>query len=803
MRGKLSAKLCKRAFVAIGLLSGLTLPGLADPLSPLAPKVFEKGVQLCQEGSPAGPLWLAQAVSLDPGNKNYRTAFGSYLSHCPRLLDALDIERSFTDGKLLVNASQARSVASGKKLFAYDFEEDLARVEFAETGQCFATIGEYGLVQVWSSRDGQAVGPQYREVTAAALDSDGQRLALAFRNGTAKVFQVADGKPLSPPLECPDDILSLRFANTSAELLGGYSQGICLWDRAGQLVFKREIEGRPELLRFHSDDTRFLVISNDSWNSKETSGGDVLLFEKASGAPIGHAMTHDGRILDARWSPDGRTISTFSEDGIARVWSGESGRPRFHQRLCRESSGFDQATASVCYSEDGESVLFSTSWATRVLSLETGQWLYPGLEGANCAVFLGSDKVLTTGDEQARFWKLSPVRSQSAWRGPVHHSGWTQQGRAVWSQEHDVIRLRDPHTGDPVGKPLNCPGMRAVALHPDGTQAAIEEGSEVRIWEVSSAEPLSQPVPTGYGLRSMAYSPDGSFLVTVEDELVVRDPKAGIEKVELERVHDSVHAIAFSPDGTLIAGASLMGGVYVWELRTGKKLAIDIGHADGESVAQLVFTRDSRRLLSAAEDGLAILWDLESGKAVTTVEQLWGLSAADYSPAGHSFATLGGDGLCRVWGADGTPLSMPWEVPLGLEATAYDPSGDLLAIARSGDVRVYDPTTGLALTPPLTGGASPADGFGATWQPWGANGKQLLTSNEQGCWVWNLCGDEDEPADLSLLTASVWTGQQLERDGQLLHLPDWNDHRERWESHAADHAHTCAFPDSNLYSATR
>ncbi len=84
----------------------------------------------------------------------------------------------------------------------------------------------------------------------------------------------------------------------------------------------------------------------------------------------------------------------------------------------------------------------------------------------------------------------------------------------------------------------------------------------------------------------------------------------------LQRGHsDSIHAVAFSPDGKRAISGGSDNAIILWDLASGKEIRQFRGH--GESVKTLAFSPDGRQVLSGSEDETVRLWDAETGK------QLW------------------------------------------------------------------------------------------------------------------------------------------------------------------------------------
>src|SRR5262245_24471489 len=73
--------------------------------------------------------------------------------------------------------------------------------------------------------------------------------------------------------------------------------------------------------------------------------------------------------------------------------------------------------------------------------------------------------------------------------------------------------------------------------------------------------------------------------------------------------HESMHSVAFSPDGTTLVAGNASGAVRVWDVatRTERRKALN-GHT--QSVISVSFSPDSRTLASASTDGTIVVWDM-------------------------------------------------------------------------------------------------------------------------------------------------------------------------------------------------
>ncbi|MEH2398210.1 AAA-like domain-containing protein, partial [Nostoc sp.] len=89
------------------------------------------------------------------------------------------------------------------------------------------------------------------------------------------------------------------------------------------------------------------------------------------------------------------------------------------------------------------------------------------------------------------------------------------------------------------------------------------------------------------------------------------------EQNRLEGHSSEVYSVVFSPDGKTLASASFDNTIKLWNLDTGKEITTLTGHSN--SVYSVVFSPDGKTLASASFDNTIKLWNLDTGKEITTL----------------------------------------------------------------------------------------------------------------------------------------------------------------------------------------
>jgi WD40 repeat protein len=150
---------------------------------------------------------------------------------------------------------------------------------------------------------------------------------------------------------------------------------------------------------------------------------------------------------------------------------------------------------------------------------------------------------------------------------------------------------------------------------------------------------------------------------------------------------DRVNAVAFSPDGQLLASASDDHTVKLWRVSDGALLATLEGHY--EEVTSVAFSHNGEMLASGSMDRTINLWNVSDRTLIRTMggnEFILGIS---FSPD-DAFLTSGGGystNEIKVWRlSDGEMLSITHDQLGSTNSVAYSPDGQLLAAGKANSV---------------------------------------------------------------------------------------------------------------------
>ena len=174
----------------------------------------------------------------------------------------------------------------------------------------------------------------------------------------------------------------------------------------------------------------------------------------------------------------------------------------------------------------------------------------------------------------------------------------------LWPLAGGAPRVLDGHTQN----------VNGVAFAPDGrTLVSVSYDQSVRIWPLSGAPtPTVVTMPTP--LNAVAVGGDGEIAVGGADGKVYFLTADGARAGEVAAGPRPVISIAISPDGALVAAASIGGSVAVIDRKTRNLARTLVG--PGLPVWSVAFLPDSRTLLTGGADNIIRRWNAVTGEPV-------------------------------------------------------------------------------------------------------------------------------------------------------------------------------------------
>lgn len=271
-----------------------------------------------------------------------------------------------------------------------------------------------------------------------------------------------------------------------------------------------------------------------------------------------------------------------------------------------------------------------------------------------------------------------------------------------------VRALRDeqlPPEKDPLRAPAHLSLIESLALSPDGNTLASGAYQEVILWDAKSGKIKKRLKDFAERVVALAFSPNGQLLATgggaptEEGEIRVFETASGNETMKLKAPHsDTVFGVAFSPDGKILASCGADKFLKTWEIPSGKMLKSFEGHT--HHVMDVAWKSDGKTIATAGADQVIKVWNYESGEQARTipghVKQITRLQFIGTKP---EVATCSGDQTVRMWNVDnGSSIRNFGGSTDFLYSVAVSPDGTLVAAGgEEGMLRIYNGTNGQLL----------------------------------------------------------------------------------------------------------
>ncbi|NNJ27950.1 Serine/threonine-protein kinase PknD [Planctomycetes bacterium LzC2] len=534
--------------------------------------------------------------------------------------------------------------ASGERLYEFRHGDDqVFSGEFAPDGRTFATCSnDVPQIVIRDAADGTAiqeiVAPEKAAVTAVRFSPDGTRLAAATTREMIPIFDAGSGAQLRV-LPTPAAARDVRFLPDGRLASGSGDGGIRLWDpqTGAALAGRSTLTSGAQRLAVSPDGRALLSAGGDPrtlrrddgdhalrlWRLPEPGTADVpqpdspftLVRELAGHASAVNAIAvYDG----------GRRAVSGSEEKRMRVWDVQTG-------ALLKTIETGTAVKSVVVAADGRFAIVGTINPAEVrwYDLESGALdRRIGVPGDARDQFV-SDLALTPDGSRVVAARLRG--------GPVVLDAAT--GR--------TIRTLDPPSRLSEAGP--DVGSLCLALSPDGARAATGWHSsgrdgEIVVWDLDSGEVLVQQDVGSSAAMDLAFSPDGTRLLTGDSggRLTLLDAADGAILRRFRGHDDAVSAVAFLPDGARALTGGLDDVLTLWETASGAELA-RLRRPD-KTLLHATLLPDGRRVLT----GGGGFWDGE--RAVRTGDyalRLWELPGEDApaeaaEPAGSPAEALPG-----------------------------------------------------------------------------------------------------------------------------------------------------------------
>lgn len=570
---------------------------------------------------------------------------------------------------------------------------------------------ESGMVEVHDATTGELVRSWQAhsvDLNDVGISPDGT-LATAGDDGALMAWDLDTGEQLGRVVSPdPEDVYNPQLSADGSVMAAG-------WSTSGA-VRVHDLATSTTLRTFTGLDRAWLLaLSPDGARIALTvEPGRVDVFDVASGQRTLRLAGDGVWAADIAWSPDGRWISGSLDSSGGAVWDAATG-----EQVAMLVPGHVGYAPLVTWSPDSSLVATAGHDGTaRVWRERDGSFVAVATlsalstrDGILGIAFSPDSRLLYASGfdvaSQVSIFDVSPAGS-AEWATMASPEDWTAldyapDGRSLYlGSTTTAARVVDPLTGTTrarLGRTLDPDELsreltREVEVSSTGNVALVSEDG-VRVVDPQTGGELFSHTPQEWWPTAVAWNPEGTLLAVaghLDGRTVILD-LAGAQVAHVQEEGTNVPiSVAFSEDGQQLAvGRTPNGvqlgrwGISLWDWRAGRLLR------SIEAEAQRVAYTDGL-LVNADRRGPVLVSDPATGEAVARLTgHTGGTWDLDVSPDGTRLATVGRDGTVRIWetGTWTQLLALPGHAGSAM-SVRFSPDGRRVAtLGEDGLTRVW------------------------------------------------------------------------------------------------------------------
>ena len=439
---------------------------------------------------------------------------------------------------------------------------------------------------------------------------------------------------------------------------------------------------------------RILPAAEETASTRKDAVGDPL--PPGAVSRLGSLRWVHGNEVDlAFYLPDGRGVLTVDQDGIFRVWEKSTGKlvRRFGSRDCK------QVYWHVYHRNEKKRRVnvVGNPHPTHIVAISPD----------------GGAVAISHGDGHISLWDIATGTKIRTFEANVATTlAFAPDGRSLFTRDVDqLVRQYDLQEGKwirtfgvagPESKLFYGNDSGGLSLSPDNkTVFSIhmayqdnEPRTLVRSWNVATGKELP-PLMSDHvikGLAAVAFSPQGRLLAVTDWVAVIHvwDLVAAkeIHRFETAGLENSGYyaTLAFSPDGKRLVSRSENRTMTVWDPVNGKELAqvrLPKNRPEDFYTGNIDFSPDGLRLLSPGRAGTVRQVEIKSGNEIDPPGQRHRdlVESLTFSPDGKTVTTLSHDHILHQWKTETGVETRQVQLPEPFQRGAFSGDGKKLAVA--------------------------------------------------------------------------------------------------------------------------
>lgn len=220
-------------------------------------------------------------------------------------------------------------------------------------------------------------------------------------------------------------------------------------------------------------------------------------------------------------------------------------------------------------------------------------------------------------------------------------SGCLDKTIKVWNlQSGELLRTLKGHSDV----------ISSVAISTDGQFLASSSvhcpKSNVKVWNLRTGKLLHSSFGQKKSVQAVTIAQDGRILISSHNKIKIWNLHTGDRLYTLSH-SCSVHTVALSPEGQLLAVGRSDGKIKLWNPQTGDSIRTLNGHT--AAVNSILFSPDAQILISASADRTIKIWDVQTGKVLHTFNNAEGVNAITLIPESQILISGSVDRTIKFW----------------------------------------------------------------------------------------------------------------------------------------------------------
>lgn len=565
------------------------------------------------------------------------------------------------DGTLIASAEASRVIlrdlATGSEhLVLEGHTDEVNHIAFSPIENLLATASQDETVKLWDLDSGEELKTLKGTGTFVyyvAFSPDGKTLISVAYDQQIILWDIESGNEIPVDSEISGSGLAVSTVGETIAV-GGYDDPLRIVDFNGQVRLTLDEESKPIRDLAYSPDGKILASATIVRVEEHDDTTTLKLWDTTSGEIL-QTLDENSESYILLFSPDGSQIATASIDNV-KLWNVETGQEIATLTDQPDVKG-GYGTGGVqdfAWSPDGNTLALAKGGGIYLFNLQTG-------EEIQLTTYGGHPEHMISFSPDGDLLAVSIYKSGDSFRGIVD---------IFDAVSHELLFTLDDIEGSPSFSPFG------IAFSPDGAMLATGMVHSwgaglggLKFWDVSSGALIDEFSHEDLAtILSLSFDKDGSLLAGISEEgsVYIWDIATGQVVQDFQGTSGYGGAVSLSPDGSLLAvgGAASDGRTYGYEpaefhlfdLSSGELKFDLVGHES--LIRSLSFNGDGSLLASASWDNTVRLWDTRTGEQLTALD-IPGATSVSFSSDGTLLATAGFWDVLRLWGTPETVASFP------------------------------------------------------------------------------------------------------------------------------------------------